>query len=75
MRGHLLDERADLVLLIRIEAIGRLVQDQDLRIMQQGLGETVRGNGWQVDELRVETGHLDEVFRTITADFNEGART
>ena len=27
----------------------------------------VRTKGWEVDELRVETGRLDEVFRTITA--------
>jgi ABC-2 type transport system ATP-binding protein len=27
----------------------------------------VRSKGWEVDELRVETGRLDEVFRTITS--------
>lgn len=30
------------------------------------VGEHVRGRGWQVDELHVEPGRLDEVFRTIT---------
>lgn len=27
-----------------------------------------RGRGWEVDELRVETGRLDDVFRELTAD-------
>jgi ABC-2 type transport system ATP-binding protein len=26
-----------------------------------------RGRGWEVDELRVETGRLDDVFRELTA--------
>ncbi len=33
------------------------------------LGEVsrlVRESGWEVDQIRVERGHLDEVFRTIT---------
>lgn len=29
--------------------------------------QCIRTKGWEVDELRVETGRLDEVFRTITA--------
>jgi hypothetical protein len=29
--------------------------------------------GWQVDELRVERGELDEVFREITAGGGQGA--
>jgi len=29
--------------------------------------QCARTKGWEVDELRVETGKLDEVFRTITA--------
>ncbi len=33
----------------------------------------VRAKGWEVDELRVEAGRLDEVFRSITAT-NGGAR-
>src|SRR6187402_2450993 len=31
------DERADLVLLQRVEAVGGLVEDQDLRVMDDGL--------------------------------------
>ncbi|MGH8507257.1 MAG: ABC transporter ATP-binding protein [Gammaproteobacteria bacterium] len=50
-----------------------LVLPKKSRSIIAEIGETVRGNGWEVDELRVETGHLDEVFRTITADFSEGA--
>ena len=39
------------------------------------VGQHVRGHGWEVDELRVEPGRLDEVFRTITkADFEGGSR-
>ena len=34
-----LDELADLVLLVRVEAVGRLVEDQHFGIVQQGLGE------------------------------------
>ncbi|MGH8582502.1 MAG: ABC transporter ATP-binding protein [Gammaproteobacteria bacterium] len=35
------------------------------------VGEAVRSHGWNVVELRVETGHLDEVFRSITAEFQD----
>ena len=38
--AHPPDQVADLVLLIRIQTIGRLVQHQDVRIMNDGLGET-----------------------------------
>jgi len=31
------------------------------------VSQLVRAKGWEVDELRVETGRLDEVFREITA--------
>lgn len=31
------------------------------------VGQLVRHKGWQTDEMRVETGRLDEVFREITA--------
>jgi ABC-2 type transport system ATP-binding protein len=30
------------------------------------VGHLVRERGWEVDEIRIETGHLDEVFRSIT---------
>ena len=60
---------------VRDGLVRLLVLPKNSRSIIAEIGETVRGNGWQVDELRVETGHLDEVFRTITADFNEGART
>lgn len=30
------------------------------------VGQVARERGWQLDEIRVETGHLDEVFRAIT---------
>ncbi len=29
--------------------------------------QCVRGKGWEIDELRVEVGRLDDVFRSITA--------
>lgn len=39
--------------------------------------DCIRREGWQIDELFVEAGHLDEVFRTITSDTGAGkvART
>ncbi len=35
--------------------------------------ETVRDNGWQLDEWRIETGRLDEVFRAVTSPENAPA--
>ena len=37
--GHVLDEVAHLVLLVGVEAVGRLVEDQHRRIVEQRLGE------------------------------------
>lgn len=37
------------------------------------VSEHVRGRGWPVDELHVEPGRLDEVFRTITGGGVVGA--
>ena len=36
-RGHLRDQGADLVLLVGIQTVGRFVQHQHGRIVQQGL--------------------------------------
>jgi hypothetical protein len=30
------------------------------------VSQLARGKGWEVDELRVEPGRLDEVFRKMT---------
>lgn len=38
------------------------------------VGRHARAKGWAVDELRVDSGRLDEVFRTITAGNAGGAR-
>ncbi len=39
------------------------------------VSQQVRSRGWEVEELHVEAGRLDEVFRTITgADFEGGSR-
>jgi ABC-2 type transport system ATP-binding protein len=39
------------------------------------VSQQVRYKGWELEELHVETGRLDEVFRTITgADFEGGSR-
>jgi len=35
------------------------------------VSQCTRSKGWQVDELRVETGRLDDVFRTITGGYAE----
>ncbi len=59
---------------VRDGLVRLLVLPKKSRSIIAEIGEAVRGNGWEVDELRVETGHLDEVFRTIPADFNERAR-
>jgi len=32
------------------------------------LSESIRGNNWQITSLHTESGHLDEVFRTITTN-------
>lgn len=32
----------------------------------QAVTDTIRANGWQVNELRLENGRFDEVFRSIT---------
>lgn len=37
--------------------------------------DVIRAEGWQIDELFIETGHLDEVFRNITAETGEVTRT
>src|SRR4051794_5312338 len=37
--GHVADEAADLVLLVRVEAVGGLVQHQDRRVVEDRLGE------------------------------------
>ena len=37
---HLLDQGPDLVLLVGIEAVGRLVEDQHLGVVEDRLGET-----------------------------------
>lgn len=38
------------------------------------VSQLARGKGWDVDELRLEPGRLDEVFRTITQPAGAGAR-
>ena len=38
--AHPLDQLADLVFLVRVQAVGGFVQDQHLRIVNDGLGET-----------------------------------
>ncbi len=39
------------------------------------VSQHVRSKGWEVEELHVEAGRLDDVFRTITgADFEGGSR-
>ncbi|MBI4695089.1 MAG: ABC transporter ATP-binding protein [Gammaproteobacteria bacterium] len=37
--------------------------------------ERIRGGAWQVDELFIEAGHLDEVFRSITTGAMGATRT
>jgi ABC-2 type transport system ATP-binding protein len=37
------------------------------RDLAAALGARVRQSGWEVDELRLERGRLDDVFRELTA--------
>ncbi len=39
---------------------------RDGRVIVSDVSQTARSRGWEIDELRVEPGRLDEVFRTIT---------
>ncbi len=63
--GHLADELADVVLLVRIEAVGRLVHDQNLGVVQDGLGnadaalEAFRERFDALIENTAEAGLLD----------------
>ncbi len=38
------------------------------------VAEAVRAGAWEIDGLEVETGRLDEVFRTITAPYQDDYR-
>ncbi len=42
------------------------------RSIVEEVGRHARSKGWTVDELRVDSGRLDEVFRTITAGAGGG---
>ncbi|MBA3730038.1 MAG: hypothetical protein H0W92_04455, partial [Sphingomonas sp.] len=35
------------------------------------IAEAARAGGWEIDGLAVEAGRLDEVFRTITAHYQD----
>lgn len=48
-------------------AAGYVVFPREGRAIVAEVSQLVRAKGWEVDELRVETGRLDEVFRAITA--------
>jgi len=54
---------------------GRLAADivpAEGRLLAVAVGELVRQRGWEVEELQVRRGRLDEVFRTVTADAATG---
>ncbi|MNV51191.1 hypothetical protein D3C71_1432310 [compost metagenome] len=60
--GQALDQLAHLVLLVRIEAIGRLVEDQHLGIMHDGLGQpdpALEALGQGLDRLFEDSVQLD----------------
>jgi ABC-2 type transport system ATP-binding protein len=46
---------------------GFMVFPKGGRAIVSEVSQAVRGKGWEIDELHVEAGRLDEVFRTITA--------
>jgi ABC-2 type transport system ATP-binding protein len=43
-----------------------LIRPQQRRSIAAEIGSCARAQGWEVDELRVEHGRLDEVFRELT---------
>jgi ABC-2 type transport system ATP-binding protein len=43
------------------------------RAIVTDVGQHARSKGWQIEELRVESGRLDDVFRTITMTDYQGA--
>jgi ABC-2 type transport system ATP-binding protein len=49
-----------------------LVLPRGGRAIVSDIGHLARTKGWELDEMRVESGRLDEVFRTITSG-NGGA--
>lgn len=50
-----------------------LVVPKGGRAIVTEVSQAARMRGWQVDELRVEAGRLDEVFRSITSGETAGA--
>ena len=45
------------------------------RAIVSEVSQTVRSKGWGIDELHVEAGRLDEVFRTITSGDGAGVKS
>lgn len=71
--GALEEARAAIVQLPEVAAVeiekdqGRLTAfPRDSRSVFPAVAELVRRRGWPIEELRVESGRLDEVFREIT---------
>src|SRR5690606_18344832 len=52
---------------------GFILLPRDGRPIVAEVSELVRAQGWKVDELTVELGRLDEVFRNLTAERREAA--
>jgi ABC-2 type transport system ATP-binding protein len=59
----------------RVEAYddGFIVLPRDGRPIVAEVSDLVRAHGWQIDELTIELGRLDEVFRRLTTERREAA--
>ena len=70
------DQRAHLVLLVGIEAVGRLVEDQHVGIVQQRLGEAdaaLEALGQRLDRLVEHAAELGALDRQVDAPLRLGA--
>jgi ABC-2 type transport system ATP-binding protein len=71
--GAVRDELARLENILTVEQVGPANGHATFMVFPRGgrpivseLSQHARSRGWQVDEMRIESGRLDEVFRAIT---------
>ena len=87
VRRHALDQRPHLMLLVRVEAVGRLVEHQDRRIMQQRLRQAdaalealgqgfdrLQAHAFQPCELQGVLHPVVQLAATVAADLGEEAQ-
>lgn len=52
------------------DLIGLAVYPEQGQAIAASLGRTIRSQGWDIEELHVNRGRLDDVFRNLTIDSN-----